>query len=44
MVDHAGENSWHLMFPNQHPFAGGPDTYASYLEDDDGYEVELVAT
>ncbi|MDQ2852296.1 MAG: VOC family protein [Actinomycetota bacterium] len=44
MVDHAGEHGWHLMFPDQHPFAGGPDTYAAYLEDDDGYEVELVAT
>lgn len=44
MVDHAGEHGWQLMFPDQHPFAGGPDTYAAYLEDGDGYEVELVAT
>ncbi len=31
------------MFQDRHPFAGGPDSYAAYLEDDDGYEVELVA-
>ncbi len=31
------------MFQDRHPFAGGPDNYAAYLEDDDGYEVELVA-
>ncbi len=31
------------MFQDRHPFAGGPDHYAAYLEDDDGYEVELVA-
>jgi hypothetical protein len=31
------------MFQDRHPFAGGADTYAAYLEDGDGYEVELVA-
>jgi hypothetical protein len=25
------------------PFAGGPEHWAAYLEDEDGYEVELVA-
>ncbi len=34
---------WNLMFQDRHPFAGGPNNYAAYLEDDDGYEVELVA-
>ncbi len=24
-------------------FGGGSDNYAAYLEDDDGYQVELVA-
>lgn len=28
----------------RHPHAGGPDSYAAYLEDEQGYEVELVAT
>lgn len=31
------------MFPNRHPLAGGTDTDAVYLADDDGYEIELVA-
>ena len=43
IVDHADRHGWHLMFPDQHPYAGGPDSYAAYLEDEDGYEVELVA-
>lgn len=34
---------WTLLFADRHPYAGGPDTYAAYLEDRDGYEVELVA-
>jgi hypothetical protein len=31
------------LFPERHPYAGGPDHYAAYLEDADGFEVELVA-
>jgi catechol 2,3-dioxygenase-like lactoylglutathione lyase family enzyme len=36
-------HGWKLMFGDQHPFAGGPQHYAAYLENSDGYEVELVA-
>jgi catechol 2,3-dioxygenase-like lactoylglutathione lyase family enzyme len=36
-------HGWKLMFPDQHPFAGGPQHYAAYLENVDGFEVELVA-
>ncbi len=36
-------HGWKLMFDDQHPFAGGPQHYAAYLENSDGYEVELVA-
>ncbi len=43
LVDPVGQHGWQLMFPDRHPFAGGTDTYAAYLEDDDGSEVELVA-
>jgi hypothetical protein len=32
------------MFPDRHPHAGGERHYAAYLEDMDGFEVELVAT
>ena len=37
-------NGWRLMFPDQHPYAGGPDHYAAYLENADGFEIELVAS
>jgi catechol 2,3-dioxygenase-like lactoylglutathione lyase family enzyme len=36
-------HGWRLMFADQHPFAGGPQHYAAYLENVDGFEVELVA-
>lgn len=39
----AQRNGWHLMFADKHPFAGGEDHYAAFLENDDGFEVELVA-
>lgn len=32
-----------LLFADRHPHAGGPGQYAAYLEDADGFEVELVA-
>ena len=35
---------WRLLFADRHPFAGGPDHYAAYLENGDGFEVELVAS
>jgi catechol 2,3-dioxygenase-like lactoylglutathione lyase family enzyme len=34
---------WALLFADRHPHAGGPDTYAAYLEDPAGFEVEVVA-
>jgi catechol 2,3-dioxygenase-like lactoylglutathione lyase family enzyme len=39
----AQHRGWSLLFPDRHPHAGGPDHYAAYLEDPDGFEVELVA-
>ncbi|WP_285707364.1 hypothetical protein [Microtetraspora sp. NBRC 16547] len=33
-----------MLFPNRHPYAGGDQHYATYLEDGYGFEVELVAT
>ncbi|MFJ8790284.1 VOC family protein [Streptomyces sp. NPDC102462] len=35
--------TWRLLFPDRHPHAGGPHTYAAYLENRDRFEVELVA-
>ena len=40
----APEHGWSLMFGDRHPYAGGPDHYAAFLEDRYGYEVELVAS
>jgi len=43
LVNGSAQHGWRLMYADQYPFAGGADSYAAYLEDDDGYEVELVA-
>ncbi|MGB3443185.1 MAG: GNAT family N-acetyltransferase [Actinophytocola sp.] len=40
----AQEHGWQLMFADRHPHAGGQDHYAAYLENADGFEVELVST
>jgi catechol 2,3-dioxygenase-like lactoylglutathione lyase family enzyme len=37
----APEHGWSLLFPERHPHAGGPQSYAAYLEDNWGYEVEI---
>lgn len=42
LVEAAPEHGWTLLFPDRHPYAGGPDHCAAYLEDADGFEVELV--
>jgi hypothetical protein len=39
----AQRHGWQLMFADRHPHAGGDQHYAAYLEDADGFEVELVA-
>jgi hypothetical protein len=31
------------MFGDRHPYAGGERHYAAYLENVDGFQVELVA-
>ncbi|MEU9378344.1 VOC family protein [Streptomyces sp. NPDC048255] len=43
LVSEAPRHGWSLMFPDRHPYAGGDRTYAAYLENTDGFEVELVA-
>jgi catechol 2,3-dioxygenase-like lactoylglutathione lyase family enzyme len=43
LVAAAPERGWTLMFTDRHPYAGGPEHYAGYLEDGEGFEVELVA-
>lgn len=43
LVERAPARGWRQLFAEQYPHAGGPDTYAAYLVNTDGYEVELVA-
>jgi ribonuclease HI/catechol 2,3-dioxygenase-like lactoylglutathione lyase family enzyme len=43
VVEAARQRGFTLMFPDRHPFAGGRNHYAAYLEAPGGFEVELVA-
>ncbi|GAB3273931.1 hypothetical protein GCM10027562_44200 [Arthrobacter pigmenti] len=43
MVEDAPAYGWKLMYEDQHPYAGGGGHYAAYLENEAGFEVELVA-
>lgn len=43
LVAAATGRGWRLLFADRHPHAGGDHQYAAYLEDPDGFEVELVA-
>lgn len=44
LTEAARQHGWRLMFADRHPHAGGPEHYAAYLENEDGFEVELVAS
>lgn len=39
----AASHGWRLLFADRHPYAGGADHYAAYLENSEGFEVEIVA-
>lgn len=43
LTEAAQQHGFSLMFADKHPFAGGPQHYAAYLADPDGFEFELVA-
>lgn len=43
LCEEATQYGWRLLLSDRHPYAGGPNHYAAYLEDIDGFEVELVA-
>lgn len=42
LVAEAPQHGWSPLFPDRYPHAGGPEHCAAYLEDADGFEVELV--
>lgn len=44
LVTDAPAHGWRLLFADRHPYAGGQQHYAAYLENTEGYEVELVAS
>ncbi|MGC9670226.1 VOC family protein [Planosporangium sp. 12N6] len=43
LVAESAGYGWSPLFAGRYPYAGGPDHYAAYLADRDGFEVELVA-
>ncbi|WP_223911522.1 VOC family protein [Actinomyces capricornis] len=38
------DHGWRPLYAERYPFAGGPDHYAAYMEDSQGFKVEVVAT
>ncbi|MFF6803131.1 VOC family protein [Streptomyces sp. NPDC012616] len=42
LVARAPAHGWTPLFAERYPHAGGPEHYAAYLENSDGFEVELV--
>ncbi|MCK8434515.1 glyoxalase [Streptomyces sp. D2-8] len=40
----APAHGWTPLFADRYPHAGGPEQYAAYLSNTDGFEVELVAS
>ncbi|MEU3622619.1 GNAT family N-acetyltransferase [Amycolatopsis coloradensis] len=43
LASEALEHGWSALFADKYPYAGGDRHYAAYLENADGFEVELVA-
>ncbi|WP_370942639.1 GNAT family N-acetyltransferase [Amycolatopsis sp. cg5] len=43
LVAEAGRHGWRTLFTERYPHAGGRDHFAAYLENEDSFEVELVA-
>ncbi len=39
----AAEHGWQQLYADAFPHAGGPQHYAAFLVDADGYELEIVA-
>ena len=44
MAAEGAGRGWSELFPEKYPHAGGPDHFAAYLVNSDGYEVELIAS
>ena len=37
------DHGWSQLYADRHPWAGGPDHYAAFLENGERFKVELVA-
>ncbi|MHB9859304.1 VOC family protein [Streptomyces sp. YIM S03343] len=44
LVSAAPANGWTPLFAERYPHAGGPDHYAAYIANTDGFEAELAAS
>ncbi|MBT2248221.1 VOC family protein [Arthrobacter sp. BHU FT2] len=44
LVKESHRHGWVQLFQDKYPHAGGPDHYAAYLANSDGFELELMAT
>lgn len=40
----APDHGWTHLYEDRHPFAGGPEHHAAFLEDAERFKVELVAS
>lgn len=43
IMAHAPANGWSPLYHHRYPNAGGPEHYAGWLENADGFKAELVA-
>jgi len=43
IVAHGSTHGWKALYADRYPYAGGPDHYAAYLENEAGLKVEVVA-
>jgi hypothetical protein len=43
LVSESHQHGWTLMFPGQHPNAIRGQSYTAYLENTEGFQIELVA-
>lgn len=44
LMQEASSNGWVALYHDRYPQAGGSEHYAGWLENSDGFKVELVAT
>ena len=43
IVSDSDAHGWRPLYQERYPYAGGPDHYAGWVENDQGFKVEIVA-